>query len=198
MSFFSSLTSAMGMTAQPAPAAAAVEKTELGRASKQKEQPQQSKAKAEAKAKAEPKQSKAKPGAKAKAQPQQQKQNSSLNIDVLQACEEDNQNALETAIMKQQGLDVNWSEALEGVSPASVCAQKGHEKCLSIIAKHKFNLAKANKQGLAPIHAASNMGSYACCQILLDNGVNMNLRTTGANGYTAVMTACQVGNVSVC
>ena len=117
-------------------------------------------------------------------------------IDVYNACVKDNHEELEKMIKQLPRLDVNWATPDTGGTAAKVAAQKGHDRCLSLLSKVRgVDLSKANKAGWAPIHAACQNGRHVCIDIILDNGVDANLRTTDEIGYTPAIICCMNGHV---
>jgi hypothetical protein len=112
------------------------------------------------------------------------------------ACFDDRYEELQTMV-QQHRLDLNFAEPQSGATSAYISAEKGNDKCLSLLAKHGADLSKASNEGYAPIHIACHLGRYACAEVLLDNGVGAELRTSNKLGYTPSITASQLGHVKI-
>jgi ankyrin repeat protein len=91
-------------------------------------------------------------------------------------------------------LDVDLAEPEFGSTPTYVAAQEGHVRCLSILASHNADLSKANRHGWAPIHIACERGRLTCIEVLLDNGVNIDVCVADERGDTPLIIACQSGH----
>jgi ankyrin repeat protein len=115
--------------------------------------------------------------------------------DVYSACYDGQLEDLEQ-VFKQRGLDVNCAHPDNGTTAMHAAAQEGHDKCLSAIIQYGgADLAKANKNGDAPIHLACSTGRIACLLILLDNGIDANVHTADGDGTTPAMFCCVAGHV---
>ena len=116
--------------------------------------------------------------------------------DVFNACVNDNHKELEKMV-KQLGLDVNWtSPQFEDCTAARLAAEKGHDKCLSLLSQCPgVELSKVNRKGWAPIHGACQNGRHDAIGILVDNGVDANLPLRNKYGYTPAMICVMSGHV---
>jgi hypothetical protein len=112
------------------------------------------------------------------------------------ACLEDRYEELQT-MLQQHGLDLNSADPKDGATCAYVLAEQGNDKCLSLLAKHGADLSMATFEGGAPIYVACQRGRYACVEVLLDNGVNADLRTSDERGDTPAMVASVAGHVKI-
>jgi ankyrin repeat protein len=115
---------------------------------------------------------------------------------LLKACLDDRYEELQT-MMLQHGLDFNYAEPQTGATSAYISAERGNDRCLSLLAKHGAELSKANNEGFAPIHRACRYGRYACAEVLLDNGVDADLRTSDKSGDTPATIASISGQVKI-
>ena len=117
-------------------------------------------------------------------------------VDLWNACFDDHSAEVQN-MLKQQGLDINWVDPEQGATAAYVSADKGYDKCLSLLAQNRADLSKPRKDGTAPIHIACQYARHACLLVLLDNGVDANLPTANEFGDTPVTIACQFGHVKI-
>ena len=80
-------------------------------------------------------------------------------------------------VLEQRDIDVNWAHPDNGQTAMYDAAMNGHDKCLAAIIRHGgADLSKMDKDGLAPIHVACLNGRIACLSLLLDNGIEANVR----------------------
>jgi ankyrin repeat protein len=99
-------------------------------------------------------------------------------------------------ILNQRGLDVDWAQPGSGITAARAAAENGHDECLSQLISHAADVAKAAKDGWAPIHIACQFGRYACIEVLADSLADVNMeRTADEYGTTPAMICCKNGHV---
>jgi ankyrin repeat protein len=99
-------------------------------------------------------------------------------------------------LLKQSGLDVNVTEPNLGFTAVHAAVEKGYDQCLSMLIGYGgADLAKVSKRGRAPIHLACNNGRIACLLLLLDSGVDPNVRTANEYRATPAQICSIVGHV---
>jgi hypothetical protein len=99
-------------------------------------------------------------------------------------------------MLRQPGLDVDWAAPGTEATATHVAAQRGNDKCLSLLISHGADMSKANTNGLALIHAACENGRYACIEVLADAGADLNLRLADELGTTPAMLCGIHGHVN--
>ena len=78
----------------------------------------------------------------------------------------------------------------------AVSADQGHDRCLELLIRHGADLSRPDpNRGWAAIHYCCRTGSYTCLALLLDNGVDINTRTSDEDGDTAASLSCQNGHL---
>jgi hypothetical protein len=115
--------------------------------------------------------------------------------DIGLASYQDHREELQT-MLRQPGLDVNWAQPDTGFTAAHAAAQRGNDKCLSLLISHGADTSKVSEKGWAPIHLACHRGRYACLEVLADAGVDLNLLTADEAGTTPATLCCQNGHVN--
>jgi hypothetical protein len=116
--------------------------------------------------------------------------------DVYNACYYDRHEELKKLLL-QPGMDIDWARSDTGGTAGHVAAQEGHEKCLAQLISKGATLLKVDDKSRAPIHMACHFGRYTTLALLLDNGVDANLRTSDELGMTPVIVSCGMGHVKL-
>ncbi|KAI5783275.1 ankyrin repeat-containing domain protein [Pyronema domesticum] len=63
--------------------------------------------------------------------------------------------------------------------------------------KARNGINSYDSKGYTPLHYAIKAGDITLATLLLDSGVDPNIRTYDSNGYTALHNACRAGNVGL-
>jgi hypothetical protein len=115
--------------------------------------------------------------------------------DIGRACFNDHRDELQK-VLQQSGLDVNWAIPDDGFTAAIVSARQGHGECLAMLIQYGgIDLSKKEESGSAPIHVACRFGRIACLLLLLDHGVDANVRAADVNEHTPAILCCMAGHV---
>lgn len=77
--------------------------------------------------------------------------------DIFRACCEGRHEKLQIMLRQQSGIDINWTEPIDGATAVYVASEHGHDKCLQVLIRFGADLSKVNKDGYGPIHVASKM-----------------------------------------
>ncbi|KAL3123538.1 hypothetical protein niasHT_006617 [Heterodera trifolii] len=56
---------------------------------------------------------------------------------------------------------------------------------------------RTNKFGISPMHICVTKGDLALCKFLVDNGANVNQKTSGGDQLTPLLIACAKGNLQI-
>lgn len=86
---------------------------------------------------------------------------------------------LKRILAEHPTIGVNWANPMDGGTAAAVAAQGGHHECLTLLAARGADLAKMNKYGCSPVHAACRQGNLKCLEILLALGASPFSPTSG-------------------
>jgi hypothetical protein len=84
--------------------------------------------------------------------------------DVFNASAENHSEELQK-MLRQPGFDINLALLDYGTTAAYAAAQRGNDKCLSLLISHGANMSKVDKRGWTPIHTACEHGRYACLEV---------------------------------
>ena len=118
-----------------------------------------------------------------------------VEVDCFNACVEDRPEELQK-VLARGGIDINCAHPEDGQTVVHAAASHGHDKCLAMLIRHGgADLSKVANNGYAPTHIACARGRVACLRLLLDNGINANVRVSDDLGLTPVLLCCAMGHV---
>jgi ankyrin repeat protein len=112
------------------------------------------------------------------------------------ACFHGHQERLQKVLAQRNPpLNVNWPQEI-GETAVHAVAQSGYDKCLMLLITHGgADLSRMSIAGFAPIHVAIKFGRMAVIAILLDHGVDLDIRRALGDRETPALLCAGSGHV---